>query len=276
MRSIARLLLPLLTLVAAPAMAQEIVYADVTGGDVTGAEVTQVEAAVESAVLVQSADEPELSAERVVATYRPAPVPRGVAAYGPFRVLDEGHAALVGVTDAATPGQFAAMLRDHPGIAMLEMVLCPGTEDDRANLRLGLMLRERGVATHVPDGGFVASGAVELFLAGAQRSAEPAALFAVHSWEDDAGRQASDYAVDAPKNRAYLDYYQAVGMSADEARAFYAMTNSVPFSSAKWLSRGDMAQWVRLDRAAPVQAPVGAPVAGPFQLAVLDSSRALH
>lgn len=262
MRSIAKLLLPLLTFVAVPAAAQEIAYADVR----------QAEVAAESAVLVQSADEPELSAERVVATYRPAPVPRGLAAYGPFRVIDASHAALVDVTDAATPSHFAAMLRDHPGIAVLEMVLCPGTEDDRANLRLGLMLRERGVATHVPDGGFVASGAVELFLAGARRSAEPAALFAVHSWEDDAGRQASDYAADAPKNRAYLDYYQAVGMSTAEARAFYAMTNSVPFSSAKWLSRGDLAQWVRLDRDSSPKAPL----AGPFQLAVLDSSGALH
>ncbi|RZK00344.1 MAG: alpha/beta hydrolase [Novosphingobium sp.] len=264
MRSIAKLLLPLLSLVATPAMAQEIVYADVTQDAVAPM-------AAEPAVLTQTAASEELSAERVVATYRPAPVPRGLAAYGPFRVLDGNRAALVDVTDATTPRQFATMLRDHPGIAVLEMVLCPGTEDDRANLRLGLMLREHGVATHVPDGGFVASGAVELFLAGETRSAEPAALFAVHSWEDDAGRQASDYAADAPKNRAYLDYYQAVGMTSVEARAFYAMTNSVPFSSAKWLSRGELAQWVRLDRAAPVPAPI----AGPFQLAALDSSSAL-
>jgi len=251
MRRIAALLLPLLTLVAQPATAQEIVHGDVT-----------------QAVMTPAVESGEISAERLVATYRPAPVPQGIATYGPFRVIDGTRAALVDVTDAATPRQFAAMLQDHPGIATIELVLCPGTDDDRANLRLGLMLRERGLATHVPDGGFVASGAVELFLAGANRSAEPTALFAVHSWEDDAGRQAGDYAADAPKNRAYLDYYQAVGLTTGEARAFYAMTNSVPFSSARWLSRSELGQWVQLD---PVT-----PIAGPFQLAALDSSRALR
>jgi hypothetical protein len=103
----------------------------------------------------------------------------------------------------------------------------------------------------VPDGGFVGSGAVELFLAGIRRTAEPSAEFAVHSWEDESGREAKDYPLDAPENRAYLDYYEAIGMTAPEAQAFYAMTNSVPFAEAKWLTRADMAAWVPLDSAFP-------------------------
>ena len=206
----------------------------------------------------------------------PAQTLQPIAAYGPFRVIDETRAALVDVTDEASPAVFAAMLRDHPGIATLEMITCPGTEDDRANLRLGLMIRAKGISTHVPDGGFVGSGAVELFLAGARRYAEPGAEFAVHSWEDDFGRQASDYAPDAPKNRAYLDYYQAVGLSAPEAQAFYAMTNSVPFSSAKWLTRAEMAQWVKLDTSGPLGEPLAEPLGAPTTLALLDSVPALQ
>lgn len=189
----------------------------------------------------------------------PAPIarPRAVA-YGPFRVLDDARAAMVGVTDARTPAAFEAMLRDHPGIARLDMVDCPGTEDDRANLRLGRMIRAHGLTTHVPANGWVASGAVELFLAGTQRSAEPSARFAVHSWEDDTGRGPSDYSADAPKNRSYLDYYRTMGMSAGEARAFYAMTNATPFARAQWLSTADMAHWTRLQRS-PWTAPASAP-----------------
>jgi hypothetical protein len=78
---------------------------------------------------------------------------QALASYGPFRVLDGKRAALVDVTDSRSPGQFAAMLRDHPGIATLELVECPGTEDDRANLKLGRMIRAAGLATHVPAGG---------------------------------------------------------------------------------------------------------------------------
>jgi hypothetical protein len=167
--------------------------------------------------------------------------------YGPFRLIDEGRVALMGVTDAASPAQFAALLRDHPGVRAIEMVECPGTEDDLANLRLGRMIRAHGIATHVPDGGSVRSGGVELFLAGARRQADPGAEFAVHSWQDDSGREPDDYAASAPENRRYLDYYREMGMSPIEAEAFYAMTNAAPFDSARWFGTGVMGLWVDLD-----------------------------
>ena len=184
-----------------------------------------------------------------------APRPQGIASYGPFRVLDERRAALIDVTDGRSPGQFAAMLRDHPGIAVIDMIECPGTEDDLANLALGRMIRQQGISTHVPEGGSVRSGGVELFLAGAHRFADPGAEFAVHSWQDDGGREASDYAASAPENRRYLHYYQEMGMSPIEAEAFYAMTNSAPFDSAKWFGTGTMGLWVDLDPNAPASAP---------------------
>ncbi len=175
------------------------------------------------------------------------PAPKAIAAYGPFRVLDATRAALVDVTDSASPAHFTAMLRAYPAISLIEMIECPGTEDDRANLRLGRMIRARGIATLVPAGGSVRSGGVELFLAGARRIADPAAEFAVHSWSDEYGREARDYPADSPENRAYIDYYREMGMSVAQARAFYAMTNSVPYSGAKWLSGAEMAHWVSLN-----------------------------
>lgn len=222
------LLLPLALLTAVPALAQ------------VAAQVVTYETVIEEAVPAES------GSERFVAL-EPVPVPKGIAAYGPFRVLDPTRAALVDVTDERSPAQFAALLRDYPGVAMLEMVECPGTDDDRANLALGRMIHARGIATHVPAGGSVRSGAVELFLAGSRRIADPGAEFAVHSWADDRGREAADYRADAPENRAYLDYYREMGMGAEQASAFYAMTNSVPNADARWLTAQEMARWVRLD-----------------------------
>lgn len=178
----------------------------------------------------------------------PAGIPRGIARYGPFRVIDGTHAALVDATDSRSPEQFAALLRDYPNISELEMIECPGTEDDLANLRLGRMIRARGLTTHVPTGGSVRSGAVELFLAGRLRYADPGSEFAVHAWLDDTGRTPRDYAANAPENRRYLDYYQQMGMDLREAQAFYAMTNAIPFESARWFGAEEMARWVRLDR----------------------------
>lgn len=219
-------------LVSQPAAAREVIYS-----------------VVDEAVHFDDDDlvELEVGGERFVAA-EPAQIPAGVATFGPFRVLDATRAALVDVTDARSPAAFAAMIKAYPGIAVLRMVDCPGTEDDRANLRLGAMIRAYGVATHVPRGGFVASGAVEIFLAGTRRSAEPGAEFAVHSWADEDGREAKDYPADAPENRAYVEYYQRMGMTAPEAVAFYAMTNSVPFARAKRLTTADMGRWVRLER----------------------------
>lgn len=168
----------------------------------------------------------------------------GLAQYGPFRVLDEKRAALVAATDAASPRAFEAMLAAYPGLEVIEFLDAPGTSNDLANLAVGRKIRAAGLATHVPDGGSARSGAVELFLAGTTRTIAPRALFAVHSWRDEAGREPADFAPEAPANRLYLDYYTEMGMGADEARAFYTMTNSVPHASALWLEGAEMARWI--------------------------------
>lgn len=186
---------------------------------------------------------PSQTAERFVSGV-PLEQVGGIATYGPFRVIDATRAALVGITDERTPGQFAAMLRAYPALATLEMIECPGTFDDIANLELGRMIRHAGIVTHVPREGSVRSGAVELFLAGTDRVIDDGARFAVHAWEDDSGRQAGDYALSAPENRKYLAYYREMGMSGEQAEAFYAMTNSVRFEDVRWLSAADMRRWV--------------------------------
>ena len=255
MRRIIALALTLLAAIAAPALASDplvvshSVSVTVTNGVTETVELTETIEGYTSGVVGYGDDTAfaaDAGSERLVGA-APAQVPRGIAAFGPFRVLGATRAALVDVTSSASPAQFTAMLRAYPGITLIEMIECPGTQDDRANLRLGRMIRARGISTHVPAGGSVRSGAVELFLAGKTRMADPGAEFAVHSWSDQDGREAADYADSAPENRAYIGYYQEMGMAPGAARAFYAMTNSVPNAQAKWLSSADMGRWVALD-----------------------------
>lgn len=182
----------------------------------------------------------EVGSGRLVAA-QPAAHVQGPA-YGPFRVIGADRAALVDATDGSSPAAFQAMLRDHPGIRTIEMVECPGTDDDVANLKLGRMIRARGIATHVPPGGSVRSGAVELFLAGARRTMADGAEFAVHAWRDSDGREADDFPDHSPVHRTYLDYYRDMGVA--RPQAFYDMTNAVPFESARWLSAQDMRGWL--------------------------------
>ncbi len=194
----------------------------------------------------------ETSASRFVSPQLAEAEQQAIASYGPFRVLDDRRAALVGITNSHTPAEFDLMMANHPGIEVIEFIECPGTHDDRANLRLGRMIRARGIASVVPEGGSVRSGAVELFLAGETREIAEGAEFAVHAWLDDRGMGAWDYAPDSPEHRKYLDYYREMGMEAEEAARFYAMTNSVPFESALWLSGEEMRGWIATP-AAPAQ-----------------------
>ncbi|MEY4722338.1 MAG: hypothetical protein RIQ46_2063 [Pseudomonadota bacterium] len=241
-RALALVLLALCGL-AVPAAAQPVVYETVEETvvwvDEQGNEVAPPAAAAE-----------EGSTWRFVAAQpsdvEPAPMPQGIARFGPFRVLDHGTAAMVDISDSRTPAQFAAMLRAFPAIRRLELVEVPGTEDDRANLALGRLIRAHGIATHVPAGGSVRSGGVELFVAGIAHTADPGAKFAVHAWEDEDGRGPRDYAMTAPENRAYLEYYRDMGLSPTEAAAFYAMTNAAPFEAARFLNTAQMGQWLRL------------------------------
>lgn len=172
---------------------------------------------------------------------------QSIAAFGPFHVVAIDRVELRGSIESDTPGQFKALLRAHPAIRQIDMIDCPGTGDDEANLALARMIRKAGLATYVPNGGSVRSGGVELFLAGAKRSAGPDAEFAVHSWLDEDGLEPEDYADSDPVNREYVDYYREMGMSADNAKAFYALTNSVSHDDALYLKSRDIAAYIPLD-----------------------------
>ncbi|MES2300842.1 MAG: hypothetical protein V4521_01995 [Pseudomonadota bacterium] len=232
---IRRILLPAMSalLLCQPAMAGEVSTRTWVENGVTWTETTVVEV-----------DEP--GSERLVGLHEGS-ARKGVASFGPFEVLDGTRAALVAETDSYSPADFSKMLRAYPGIRVLEMADCPGTVDDFANLRLGRMIRAQGIATHVPDHGSVRSGAVELFLAGASRSAAPDAAFVVHSWIDEDGHEPDDFAADASVNKAYVSYYREMGLAGDKAAAFYALTNSVPNEEVLMLGRADMARFAALD-----------------------------
>lgn len=171
----------------------------------------------------------------------------GLPRFGPFAVIDGAHAALVGEVDSQSPAQFRQMLAAHPGIRVLELVDCPGTVNDGANLALGRLIREKRLTTDVPSGGSVRSGGLELFLAGTTRRAAPDAEFGVHAWKDEAGHQPGDFAPDAPANQVYLDYYREMGLSDEEAEGLYALTNSVPNEQMLWLRTRDLRPFIAVE-----------------------------
>src|SRR5687767_10078658 len=128
-------------------------------------------------------------------------------AYGPFMVLDERTVALVGSTDLRSPAAFRSMMRDHPRVAVLLFLECPGTRDDASNLALGRLIRAARLDAYVPPGASVRSGAVELLVAARHRQIADGAQFVVHAWRYSDGREAPEFAADSPLHRQYLAYY---------------------------------------------------------------------
>jgi hypothetical protein len=166
------------------------------------------------------------------------------AKFGPFIVLNERVAAIVGSTNSQSLEQFQSMMAAFPKIDQLHFIDASGTTDDITNLKIGRLIRASGISTHVPREGSARSGAVELFIAGTERTMDQGARFAVHCWSDSRRRGPLDFPSDAPCNRIYINYYIEMGMSPVKAQQFYEMTNSVPHSNALWFGAEQMQFWL--------------------------------
>ena len=170
-----------------------------------------------------------------------------IADFGVFRVINPTTVELTGTINSEAPRDFAALLRSFPAVTTLQITDCAGTDDDEANFTLARMIRARGMTTYVPSYGSARSGGVELFLAGARRRADDGASFAVHSWRDEDGYEAADFALTDPVHQDYIRFYRDMGMTDANARAFYQMTNSVGFDDVLWLTKADLAQFIAID-----------------------------
>jgi hypothetical protein len=174
----------------------------------------------------------------------PALSSKAIQRFGPFHVVSDQKVELLGAVDEATPGQFRALLSRFPGVNRIDMIECPGSEDDDANLVVARMIRAAGIATHVPAGGSIRSGGVELFLAGQVRTVDKGAEIGVHSWQDSDGLEADDFAADDPVHQPYLSFYVDMGMKPEAARSFYDFTNrAAPHSDLHVMSEAELARF---------------------------------
>jgi hypothetical protein len=86
-----------------------------------------------------------------------------------------------GTTNSRSGGVIKTLVRDHPQVDTLVFKSMPGTQDAFTNLRIARHIRAAGLKTHLESGSYIASGAVDLFLGGAERTMECGALIGVHT-----------------------------------------------------------------------------------------------
>ncbi len=137
----------------------------------------------------------------------------GLDDYEPVSFTVDGNkAVMTGTIDSRLKNTLEDMLDNNPAVTTIEMQNVPGSADDDANLVASRIVRARGINTHVPANGVIASGGVDFYLAGLQRTLVEGAQIGVHSWADGDGTAGSDFPMDSSEHQKYLDYYTEMGI----------------------------------------------------------------
>ena len=143
-----------------------------------------------------------------------------------------------GFTDGRSIGSVRDLVRAHPSVDRLVLRDMPGTRDVVSNDRLAREIRRASLDTHLEADSFVASGAVSLFIAGVERTAECGARVGVHAW-GSVGVDAQTALMD--NLRGFLrDFLSDMGVDPD----FYDFTaRAAPAKGLHIMTPEELEQW---------------------------------
>ena len=112
--------------------------------------------------------------------------------------------------------------------------------NDERNLIASRMIREASLSTHVPANGEIASGGVDFFCAGVNRTAESGARFGVHSWSAGGGQEGGERPVDNPEHDLYLDFYEEMGIP---DAVYWFTLETAPSDGIHWMSESELSEY---------------------------------
>ena len=164
--------------------------------------------------------------------------------FGIFKVLaDDTTLEMDGTIGSSSLTNFNNLESAFPNINAINMVNCDGSSDDEINLQLSLKIHQKGINIHLLDNGEIASGGVDFFLAGIQRTKGTNTKIGVHSWAGD-GSTATDFPVGHANHLPYINYYISIGFTQQQAEDFYYFTiNAAPANSIHWMSDTEIAAY---------------------------------
>ncbi len=159
-----------------------------------------------------------------------------------FKVSQDQKAIVLdGVINSSAYTAFKKILKEHPNINRLEIVICDGSINDKVNLKLAKFIHKNSFTIHLRNNGLVASGGTDLFLAGTQKTLGKNTKIGVHSWAADDDQVATDFPKGHKYHIPYIDYYKSVGFSQQQAEDFYYFTiNAAPASDVHWMTQEEI------------------------------------
>ena len=133
------------------------------------------------------------------------------------------QAFMNGVIDGQTPSRVQALITNSPAVTEIVLQQCPGSADDDSNIVASRLVRAAGLNTRTESSSFIASGAVDFFLAGVQRTADPASQVNVHTWVGGNGTLGRDLARNDCQHALFVAYYTAMGLADPEGFYFFTL-----------------------------------------------------
>ncbi|QFT59639.1 hypothetical protein FIU94_12465 [Sulfitobacter sp. THAF37] len=146
---------------------------------------------------------------------------------------------LSGTITSRTPANFERILARNPQVRTIVQTRVDGSIDGAATIRMGRMVRARGMDTHLPPGSIVDSGGVDLFLAGNRRTMAPGASLGVHSWRNGY-REGSSYPRSSPEHEMTRRY--VVEMLGSDAFYWFTLA-AAPSDGLHELTRAEIARY---------------------------------
>jgi hypothetical protein len=164
--------------------------------------------------------------------------------FGIFKVLaDDVTVEMNGTISSSSLTNFNSLDATFPNVNKINIKNCDGSSDDEVNLQLSAKVYQKGINIHLMDNGEIASGGVDFFIAGIQRTKGTDTEIGVHSWAGDSST-ATDFPVGHPNHLPYINYYISVGFTQQQAEDFYYFTiNAAPANSIHWMTEAEIAQY---------------------------------
>ncbi len=140
--------------------------------------------------------------------------------------------------------QIFDLVSDHPEVTTIVEGTISGSIHDDINMQTGRLIRKSGLSTHLTSTSDIASGAVDLFCSGNQRTMEEGAMFGVHSWSDsENGIEAADLPADSPLHNAQITYFNEM-LGEPIGKDFYFFTiYAAPADDIYLMSRAEIASF---------------------------------
>ncbi|WED23629.1 alpha/beta hydrolase [Vibrio sp. JC009] len=158
-----------------------------------------------------------------------------------FTMNSPTEATLDGVICSGSLDAFNHLTARFPDIRKLNIDVIEGSADDEVNLQLSRRIHDKRMSTHLNSDGMIASGGVDLFLSGVERSADDVKpRIGVHSWSTSDDMEGNRIPKSHPLHEEYLSYYRYIDIDS----GFYWFTlDAASAEDIHWMNAAEIEKY---------------------------------